>query len=191
MRHTALTRAASLVLVPLALSACTDAESRDASGMADTTAMMDTASMAGTGAPTDSSLYGYDVTHSADFQAPEGMNTAGLDGTVEVLRPQPEMEGMPTPHLRVRLAGLTPGDHAWHVHSGPCGTPAPVQIALTSTADMEGLTNPLIADAGGEASAEVAVPALQDLMLGQGRYSLHVHASGGVDHGGTVACADL
>jgi hypothetical protein len=35
------------------------------------------------------------------------------------------------------------------------------------------------------------VPALADLMLGEGHYSLHVHEFGGIDHGAAVACADL
>lgn len=96
--------------------------------------------------------------------------------------------------LTVEIEGLSQGEHAWHIHSGPCGEEAPVVVAITPTADMEGIGQPLTASREGEnVRASVTVPG-DELTLDQlrsGEYSLHVHAQGGEDHGATVACADL
>jgi Cu/Zn superoxide dismutase len=180
----------SLALIPLALAACSEAESRDAGDMVDSAeaavgrAIDDVADAADRDED-------FDVLFTSDFRAPENVEAPEVEGTVKVLVAEADMQGTATPRLRVELRGLTPGEHAWHVHSGPCGTPAPIEIALTATADTDGLVSPLVADAAGEAEAEVPVPALADLMLGEGHYSLHVHEFGGIDHGAAVACADL
>ncbi len=95
--------------------------------------------------------------------------------------------------LVVSVNGLSQGEHAWHIHSGPCGQPAPVDVAITTTADQQGIGQPLTADQSGNAMGSVTVPASRltfDQLQG-GQYSLHIHQQGGVDHGPTVACADL
>ncbi|HUG41187.1 MAG TPA: CHRD domain-containing protein [Longimicrobiales bacterium] len=95
--------------------------------------------------------------------------------------------------VEVSVNGLSQGEHAWHIHSGPCGEEAPVVVAFSPTEDSEGLTNPLNADESGHAEAEATVPADELTIEGlrAAQHSLHVHAQGGVDHGPTVACADL
>jgi Cu/Zn superoxide dismutase len=96
--------------------------------------------------------------------------------------------------LEVTLDGLQQGEHAWHIHSGPCGEEAPVAVAITSTGDQQGLGQPLnVTSEGSSVRSEVEVPAdeLTIEQLQSGQYSVHVHQNGGVDHGPTVACADL
>lgn len=95
--------------------------------------------------------------------------------------------------VEATLDGLPQGEHAWHIHSGPCGAQAPVIVAFSRTAEMDGLTRPLNVDQQGHAEGAATVPSDQlslDELRGGG-YSLHVHAQGGTDHGPTVACADL
>lgn len=113
--------------------------------------------------------------------APDGEMSASSTGAGQGFR------------VEVSLDGLSQGDHAWHIHSGPCGEQAPVAVAFSPTADQEGLTQPLTADQQGHAEGTVTVPAGElalDQLQGQ-EYSVHVHAQGGTDHGPTVACADL
>lgn len=94
--------------------------------------------------------------------------------------------------IEVTANGLSEGEHAWHIHSGPCGEQAPVVLAFTATNDMEGIAQPLT---GGSAMAhgQATVPADKMPLTGlqSGAHSLHIHAQGGTDHGPTVACADL
>ena len=95
--------------------------------------------------------------------------------------------------VEVSLNGLSEGDHAWHIHRAPCGEDGPVVVPFSATPDEEGLTGDLSVDQSGRAESSADVPA-EDLTLDQlrsGQYSVHVHAQGGVDHGPTVACADL
>lgn len=95
--------------------------------------------------------------------------------------------------VEVTLNGLSQGEHAWHIHSAPCGQQAPVVVAFTPTADQQGLAQPLTADQTGATQGQATVPADQLTLdqLQSGQYSLHVHTQGGVDHGPTVACANL
>lgn len=96
--------------------------------------------------------------------------------------------------LEVTLDGLNQGEHAWHIHSGPCGEQAPVAVAITQTADSEGIGEPIdVMSEGASARASVEVPGDQLSLeqLRSGEYSVNIHQSGGVDHGPAVACADL
>lgn len=96
--------------------------------------------------------------------------------------------------LEVMLNGLSQGEHAWHIHSGSCDEQAPVAVAITPTADMEGIGQPLnvtSANATAQASVEVPGDQLTVEQLESGEYSLNVHERGGTDHGPAVACADL
>ena len=93
--------------------------------------------------------------------------------------------------LVVRGRGLAPGEHAWHVHTGPCGTDGPVRIPLSETAQDEGITGPLDVNDQGEFDETVEVPALNRTMVGTQGHSLHIHRNPGANHGPTVACATI
>jgi Cu/Zn superoxide dismutase len=127
------------------------------------------------------------VIMQSDFTAEAGQN---VTGAVTVLRgDQPGGDFQ----VAVRLVGLMPGEHAWHIHSAACGTEAPVVVPFTQTSDEDGLASPLSPGPAGAAEQVVTVPRdrlpLEQLQAGE--YSIHVHERGGVDHGPTVACANL
>lgn len=144
---------------------------------------------------------------TAPFEAGEGATEAAqVSGTVRVFAANGDpASGAPSAttsaegqtgqgfRVEVSLNGLSEGDHAWHIHDGPCGQNGPVVVPFSATADEEGLTDDLSVDESGRAESSADVPA-EDLTLDRlqsGQYSVHVHAQGGVDHGPTVACADL
>lgn len=93
--------------------------------------------------------------------------------------------------LVVRGRGLPPGEHGWHVHNGPCGTSGPVSIALSETADENGITGPIDVNDQGEFDETVEVPELNRTMVGTQAHSLHIHRNPGANHGPTVACATI
>jgi Cu/Zn superoxide dismutase len=101
--------------------------------------------------------------------------------------------GVDAPQVTAQFSGLTPGEHAWHIHAAPCGEEGPVVVAFTPTADMEGIAEAVVAGDDGNAMATASIP--PDLLpldqIDSGQYSVHVHEQGGVDHGPTVACANL
>lgn len=107
-----------------------------------------------------------------------------------MIPPTGQPEGL---HVRARVEGLSPGPHAWHVHSGPCGEEAPVVVAFTPTAEREGIDQPLVAGPDGVAEETAFIPeevlARRDIEVAG--YSVHVHRAAGVEHGPTVACAPL
>lgn len=157
---------------------------------------------------------------TAPFEAGEGATeSAQVSGTVRVFAEDHRATGTTTPatgaartdnaepsattsgeshagqgfRVEVSLNGLTQGDHAWHIHEAPCGEKGPIVVPFSATADEEGLAGDLSVDESGRAEGSADVPA-EDLTLDRvhsGQYSVHVHAQGGVDHGPTVACADL
>jgi Cu/Zn superoxide dismutase len=93
--------------------------------------------------------------------------------------------------LVVRGRGLAPGEHSWHVHTGPCGTDGPVRIPLSETATDDGITGPLEVNDQGEFDETVEVPELNRTMVGTQGHSLHIHRNPGANHGPTVACATI
>jgi Cu/Zn superoxide dismutase len=93
--------------------------------------------------------------------------------------------------LVVSGRGLTPGEHGWHVHAGTCEASRGVSIALSETAELEGLTDPIEVGSDGEFEASVDVPTLSRTMVGRGEHSVHIHQRGGADHGPAVACATI
>lgn len=93
--------------------------------------------------------------------------------------------------LVVRGTGLPPGEHGWHVHSGPCGSSGPVRIPLSETANADGITGPIDANDEGEFDQTVEVPELNRTMVGTQGHSLHIHRNAGANHGPTVACATI
>jgi Cu/Zn superoxide dismutase len=121
---------------------------------------------------------------TATFQ-PAGGSTAMISGTASFMRDGDELE------LTVNLNGLPEGDHAWHIHQGGCDADGPVVLAFSETADMEGIGDDLEADGDGHAEASVDIPADRAGLLNAGEHSIHVHQSGGEDHGPAIACAPI
>ena len=131
------------------------------------------------------------VVMTANFEPAEGRRTAEpVRGTATVLEAE-EPNG--DYRLAVRIEGLSEGEHAWHIHSAPCGKEAPVVVPFTATKESPGLAQALTPGEGGVAEANVTVPQnkLSLEQLKSGEYSIHVHERGGIDHGSTVACANL
>lgn len=126
---------------------------------------------------------------TGQFQAPEGATNTNVSGMVD-LRPATMGEGMT---LEAQLQGLPPGEHAWHIHAAPCGEQGPVVVAFTETETMQGIGQPLSVGDDGSAQQSVDIPqsAMQTLNFENQQYSIHVHENPGVDHGATIACADL
>ena len=130
------------------------------------------------------------VVITASFEPGEGAPEGEVNGTLTVLE---TAEPGGDYQLAVRIDGLSRGEHAWYIHSAPCGQEGPVVVPFTETEEDPGLAQPLIPGAEGTAEATVTVPAdrLTMAQLGSGEYSLHVHQKGGVEHGPTLACANL
>jgi Cu/Zn superoxide dismutase len=130
------------------------------------------------------------VVMTASFEPGEGAPEGEVNGTVTVLE---GAEPGGDYQLAVRVDGLSPGEHAWHIHSAPCGQEGPVVVPFTPTEEDRGLAQPLTPGAGGTVDVNVTVPRdrLTLAQLGSGAYSLHVHQKGGVEHGPTLACANL
>jgi Cu/Zn superoxide dismutase len=114
---------------------------------------------------------------------PAGATSAGM------LRVTPQNDG--GMEYAVELTGLTPGEHAWHIHSGACGTEGPVVLPITDTPDMEGVGDPVQVGEDGRGTATVTIPADRISALGTGPHSLHVHERAGTDPGPSVACANI
>jgi Cu/Zn superoxide dismutase len=124
------------------------------------------------------------VLRSADSTAAPAVN-----GEVSVVADEDDLDE--PLELVVRGRGLSPGEHGWHVHSGPCGTSGPVRIALSETADAGGITGPIDVNDEGEFKETVEVPELNRTMVGTQEHSLHIHRNPGANHGPTVACATI
>lgn len=127
-----------------------------------------------------------DTLHIARLEPPQSGGTA-VGGTILLYR---DGDGAPVT-LQIDAVGLPPGEHAWHIHQGSCGTSHAVAIALSPTAEMEGITGPLEVGDDGAAQEELEVPELMPSTVGAERHSLHVHERPGTDHGPTIACATI
>lgn len=125
-----------------------------------------------------------DTIFSAQLSGTQGQQ--GVEGRLSLVG-----EGDDPIELHVRGSGLPPGEHAWHIHEGACGSSGPVRIALSETADMGGITGALEVDRDGAFEESVEVPELTPDLAGRGGHSLHVHQRGGTDHGPTIACATI
>lgn len=124
------------------------------------------------------------ILNESSFEAAEGTDVE-IDGTLEVVDRNGTLE------LAVHVEGLPPGEHAWHIHSAPCGDAAPVVLALSSTSDMEGTVGPVTIDPQGMVDRTVRLPGLDRSWVGSGTHSLHIHQRPGTDHGPTLACANI
>jgi Cu/Zn superoxide dismutase len=129
-----------------------------------------------------------DTLLTAALQAADSTAGPAVSGQVAVVASDDVDEPL---ELVVRGTGLAPGEHGWHVHSGPCGTSGPVRIPLSETAEADGITGPLDANDEGEFEQTVEVPELNRTMVGTQAHSLHIHRNAGANHGPTVACATI
>jgi|GEM_PF-5060544 len=126
---------------------------------------------------------------SSNFETvPQG---SGAIGTV-ILSQAPEGEGM---QIQVEVQNIPAGAHAWHIHSASCSDlSAPIVVPFTATASSDGLAAPIeVSDPVMPVVASALIPAdrLSQEQLDAGAYSLHIHQNAGVEHGPTIACANL
>jgi hypothetical protein len=129
-----------------------------------------------------------DTVFTATLQPADSAAAPAVSGEVAVVAGGDVEEPL---ELVVKGTGLPPGDHAWHVHTGPCGTSGPVRIPLSETAEAEGITGPIDVDDQGAFEESVEVPELNRTMIGTQAHSLHIHQNPGANHGPTVACATI
>jgi hypothetical protein len=129
-----------------------------------------------------------DTLFTAALRAADSTAAPAVSGEVSVVASDDMDEPL---ELIVRGTGLAPGEHGWHVHSGPCGTTGPVRIPLSETAEADGITGPIDANDEGEFEQTVEVPELNRTMVGTQAHSLHIHRNAGANHGPTVACATI
>lgn len=120
------------------------------------------------------------VTGSADH--------SGISGQAQVT---PSADGLT---LTLNLTGAPAGPHAWHIHQAACGVSgAPIVVALSEKPNQPAVVGELQVAADGSANATANIPASM-LTLDQlrtGDYALHVHRTGGAEHGPSIACATL
>lgn len=130
--------------------------------------------------------------HTTEFKAGAGAKSKrGIKGTLEAFPSQPnEPNGV---YVRVRLAGLRPGTHAWHIHNGPCSDIGRVIVALTPADTMQGIAQPIVADSAGtaEQTAFVLINALSRKRMELRAYSVRVHVPEGDHTAPSEACARL
>lgn len=166
-----------IILAVSALAGC---------GPADTEDDVDTETMEARDAqPVASAGSASDTVVTANL-AGEGEGYAAIQGEVAVIG---DSDGPLSIVLDAR--GLPPGEHAWHIHAGPCAASTDVVIALSATADQEAIVGPLTVDQTGAVNRTAEVAPLTRSMVGGQRHSLHIHAMSGVDHGPSIACATI
>jgi Cu/Zn superoxide dismutase len=130
---------------------------------------------------------------AAPAAAPEAAITADVkgEGVTGNAKVTPSADGF---ELALTLSGAPAGPHAWHIHQGACGTSgAPIVVALSEKPNMPAVASELQVAADGTANATAQVPGSMVTVdqLKSGDYSLHVHKTGGAQHGPSIACADL
>lgn len=132
----------------------------------------------------------YTETVQSDFTSGEEAEVE-IIGTLHLMEPTSAAAPGAPLRIRVQMSGLPAGEHAWHIHAGPCDASAEVAVALTATEEQDGITQPLTSDDMGVAEAEVEVPGLAERWMGSGDHSVHVHEGSGTDFGPSIACATL
>lgn len=95
--------------------------------------------------------------------------------------------------INLTLSGLPAGDHAWHIHSAPCGTDGPIAVPITTAGEQQGIGTALTVGEDGSANATVTIPAdrLSQDQIRMGQYSVHVHAGTVEAMGASLICAPL
>jgi len=170
--RTAFTRTASIVLA-LAFVACAPGDEAETPPAEETTPEMAPPAMA----PVPRTVM---IVPGADAPTATGEMriTENTDGSTE---------------LNLVVNGLTAGDHAWHIHSAPCGTDGPIAVPITSAGDQAGIGNPVTVGEDGSANATVTIPAdrLSQDQIRTGQFSVHVHAGTVEEMGASVVCAPI
>jgi Cu/Zn superoxide dismutase len=123
---------------------------------------------------------------------PEPAITADVkgEGVTGQAKVTPSADGF---ELALNLSGAPAGPHAWHIHQAACSGSGPIVVALSEKPNMPAVAQELEVAADGTANATAQVPASLVTVdqLKAGDYSLHVHRTGGAQHGPSIACADL
>lgn len=112
---------------------------------------------------------------------------AGVSGEVEVID-LPQTDDL---HIQVEVAGIAPGQHAWHIHSGTCAQMGGIVVPFTTAGPNTGIDEPIEVAANGRGEEDAHIPAarLTRQQLEGGDYALNIHANPGGGPG--VACANL
>lgn len=112
-----------------------------------------------------------------------------ITGTVRLV----DIPRRSTMQIQVEADGLTPGPHAWHIHTGSCDNIGGIVVPFTPIGAREGIDEPLTASTEGEAAEDALIPAslLSQQQLAAGPYSLNIHNAAGANPGPSVACANL
>src|SRR5688500_7653508 len=123
---------------------------------------------------------------------PEPAITADIkgEGVTGQAKVTPYADGF---ELVLNLSGAPAGPHAWHIHQAACSGSGPIVVALSEKPNMPAVAQELQVAADGTVNTTVQVPASLVTVdqLKAGDYSLHVHRTGGAQHGPSIACADL
>ena len=95
--------------------------------------------------------------------------------------------------VQVDVRGLTPGPHAWHIHTGGCRNPGGIVVPFTPIGAQAGIDEPLTAGENGQVTQDAIIPAelLTPAQVQAGEYSLHVHNSAGANPGRSIGCAEM
>ena len=132
------------------------------------------------------------ATEPAPPAPPEPAITADVkgEGVTGQAKVTPSADGF---ELVLNLSGASPGPHAWHIHQAACSGSGPIVVALSEKPNMPAVANELEVATDGTANATAQVPGSLVTVdqLKTGDYSLHVHRTGGAQHGPSIACADL
>lgn len=111
----------------------------------------------------------------------------GVSGEVELVD-LPQTDDM---QVQVDVSGISPGGHAWHIHSGTCAQLGGIVVPFTTAGPNQGLDTPIEVSAGGRGEADARIPAerLSRQQVEGGDYALNIHAN--ATGGPGVACANL
>lgn len=94
--------------------------------------------------------------------------------------------------LHVRLEGLSEGDHAWHIHSAPCGQQGDIVVPLSRAGTLDGIASDLDAGSDGVVEERVTIDAEHARGLDLSRqHSVNVHRGDGDNPGPAIACANI
>ena len=111
----------------------------------------------------------------------------GVSGEVELVD-LPQTDDM---QVQVDVAGIAPGGHAWHIHSGTCAQLGGIVVPFTTAGQNQGIDTPIEVGANGRGEADARIPAdrLSRQQIEGGDYAPNIHAN--PNGGPGVACANL
>lgn len=111
----------------------------------------------------------------------------GVSGEVELVD-LPQTDDM---QVQVDVSGISPGAHAWHIHSGTCAQLGGIVVPFTTAGPNQGIDEAIQVAANGRGEADARLPAdrLSRQQIENGDYALNIHAN--ATGGPGVACANL